>query len=619
MRCDDRHLLPSGAGTRRWKRFAPLISLVLIQWVLGGYAIATDPMIGDDACFYVTLATYTREFPAEVFRVRAYNSGFSFMVSGLRFLLPSADSPAQDRLLWETAARLVSLLGGTLGLICLWHIARRIIDDTNICWWGILLLILGRKFATSFGLPLTDMPAWGVCQLGLLLGVLTYEKIQAGKLHSAGWAALTALVAAIGFYIRHEAAGVGIVSGLLWLSLLLGHSSKWKLIALSLTVATAVSAAAASPHLLYREAGGARHVPEEFGFTSPGANNASTNTPPEKIGKPPSPANRITTTPANRITTTVGLTVAMTSALHPVTALFIILWLILFTASHLFHWRIGDSIGKLRRPGCVIVICTTLIFLPPVILRCFALGVISWRYVMLLASLYCIFGGAGLVGLWRLLQKTRWRLPRVAYSSIISFLLLATLLHTLRPTRNHLLVLKEAGLYLQTKLGPDDILVYEKYKHIIPYYAAIYDPCHIANLFPSLPNLPKCKEQLMSFFKAPQRRNSRLQGKWVEEYFNTVSPGSIWIALRTEEGSPFIKRAQEELGSWGFVEHRIFYTRPPDSPWARWYYDHITPIFERTYSKPLSVYVFRGPKLHPGDRASQPALPNDPTPSTRPD
>lgn len=597
----ESHSVEETLPPSRWRRSWPLLSLVLLQWSLGGYVIATDPMVGEDAVYYITLAKYAKDYPGQIFQIRTLNSGYSYLVSGVRFLLPEGDGESEERRMWEFSGRVVSLLGGTVGVICLWFLLPRIIADRFMCWWGIFLLILGRKFATYFGLPLTDMPAWALSLLGLLLGMKAYDAIRAGRVGAVPYAALTALVASAGFYIRYEAAGVGLVSGLLWMTLLPRHVRHWKLIVVCGLVSLVVAVAATSPHFLFRTQGPPKHTLEAFTPKASEQSNTSRTSAPQEQPQHGSAETNCLARAGKR------LMMASISALHPVTVVFIALWILLRIGNHFLHWP-DVRLGRMQPDGCMLLLLCTLVYLPPVLLRYLALGVMDWRYVMLLASLYCVLGGAGLVGASRVLRRGRRTWPHVGYALLIGLILLATLAHSLRPIRDHLLVLKEAAAYLRAHLKPDDFVVCNG--RVVPYYAGTYEPRIILGNCPSISRYPREMAFFYRVFHVSTTRSPHHVRNRIRLYAETLRPGSVWVVIQVEQGTGQETAIIHTLASMGFVERRVFRARPPETPAGKFYRQHITATFESgLFVTPLVVYIYQGPGLAATSPDSQP-VPN---------
>lgn len=195
------------------KKYAGLITLLVIALVIGIYHIATTVLIAKDGVYYIEFA-------------KSFYGGFSRAIEDNRFGYPlliflvhkllNVFSSWNSNISWIISAQTTTLICRVLAIVLLYFIGKKIIgaEKTFIAILVLIFLPEAAKIGTD---TLRDWPY--IFSLSLSLLFLLYG-IERGKIIFFG---LTGLICGLSFFIRPEVAQIALYGGLWGIANIIWH------------------------------------------------------------------------------------------------------------------------------------------------------------------------------------------------------------------------------------------------------------------------------------------------------------------------------------------------------------------------------------------------------------
>ncbi|MCP4378443.1 MAG: hypothetical protein GY794_20000, partial [bacterium] len=299
--------------------------------------------------------------------------------------------------------------------------------------------------------------------------------------------------------------------------------------------------------------------------------------------------------------------VKFAAGIHPVLAVAMALWVVLWLISRLRPFRgLRNRIDCPNRTGVGIILVTAVIILTPVILRYLTTDAISYRYMLLLICVSSGLAGAGLIAIASALKTAITRIglsksARISIVSITAVLVAAAMtVHTVRPLHSHVLHVLNASDYVKARIG-DNQEILSNAPHLL-YRCGYY----------------QMDDSTQIRFPVTLNHNLRvLEGAWFrkvldEELARTDRPVAF-IAINTE--SELAKRS----GALKYVEEKGFtlvkkFEAFDDTSWTgRLYRSVITAVFESPEQAAQQVLL-----IYRRNPQATTTAPDDPLPTTRP-
>ncbi|MCP4378576.1 MAG: hypothetical protein GY794_20665, partial [bacterium] len=378
-----------------------MVMLLAVQLAISISLIATDPTIGSDAMTYISMAQLWSHDPQKLLRESSQHPGYPIAVATVHdYIWPGPGFDDQEK--WELAGRGISTVCGLLisvGLVIFLHMT---FASRSLPWLTVGFLILGRKFASLGAVHQTDFLSLSLQIWGLVSAVAAVRLMKRGNRWAILLAALTGAAGGVGYVVRPEAAAVGLIGGAIWMGSALWIRKRLGLATVMTTAGIAVAFACSLPYML---AIGEMSKKQDIVFFIPGSNviQRPTTMPATTTAKP-SVLTDNRTRPCTYGTIKITL-VKFAAGIHPVLAVTMALWVVLWLVSRLRPFRgLRNRIDCPNRTGVGIILVTAVIILTPVILRYLTTDAISYRYMRLLICVSSGLAGAGLIAIANALQ-----------------------------------------------------------------------------------------------------------------------------------------------------------------------------------------------------------------------